>query len=216
MDIINLSLDKRGKKDNLRNSRVNGFIPAVIYGKNMKPILVLLNYKEFVKTFAKHSISSFIGIESKETELNGKTAVIKEIQKDPVTEKVIHIDFHEISMNDKIEIEASIHFIGKAEGIKLGGILEPLLRHILVKGYPKDIIDKIDVDVTHLNIGDIIHIKDINLPEGVEFMADLDTPVVMVAEPKVEEVAAATVAATEEQPTAAAAKSKPQQGQSKN
>lgn len=190
MGIINLNVETRKKEDNLKTIRKHGVIPGVLYGKKMGSLMVLLNYKEFLKTFANHSISSFININSKEERVNGKTVVIKEIQKDPVTENVIHIDFHEISMNEKIEIEAAIHFIGKPEGVKLGGILEPILRHIIIKGYPKDIIDTINIDVASLNIGDIIHVRDLNLGENIEIIAEEDAAIVTVAEPAVEEVSA--------------------------
>ncbi len=190
MEIINLNVSTRSKEDNVKSLRKQGLIPAVIYGRNIGSLMVLLNYKDFIKTFTNHSISSFINIASKEDRVNGKTAVIKEIQKDSVTDNIIHIDFHEVSMDEKIEIEATIHFIGKPEGVKLGGILEPLMRHIAIKGYPKDIIDTINIDVSSLKIGDIIHVKDLKLGEGIEIMADEDAPIVTVAEPVVEEVVA--------------------------
>ena len=76
------------------------------------------------------------------------------------------------------------------EGVKLGGILEPLMRHIAIKGYPKDIIDTINIDVASLQIGDIIHVKDLKLEGGIEIMVDEDAPIVTVAEPAVEEVIA--------------------------
>ncbi len=188
MEIINLNVDTRNEKDNVKSLRNQGLIPAVIYGRNLDSLRILLNYKDFMKTFANHSISSFINMASKEDKVNGKTAVIKEIQKDPVTDNIIHIDFHEVSMDEKIEIEAAIHFIGKPEGVKLGGILEPLMRHIAIKGYPKDIIDTINIDVASLQIGDIIHVKDLKLEGGIEIMVDEDAPIVTVAEPAVEEV----------------------------
>jgi large subunit ribosomal protein L25 len=190
LEIINLNVNSRNKEDNVKSLRKQGLIPAVIYGRNLDSLRISLNYKDFIKTFANHSISSFINIASKEDGINGKTAVIKEIQKDPVTDNIIHIDFHEVSMDEKIEIEAAIHFIGKPEGVKLGGILEPLMRHIAIKGYPKDIIDTINIDVASLQIGDIIHVKDLKLSDGIEIMADEDAPIVTVAEPAVEEVVA--------------------------
>ncbi|MDA8273257.1 MAG: 50S ribosomal protein L25 [Deltaproteobacteria bacterium] len=190
MEIINLNVDTRNEKDNVKSLRNQGLIPAVIYGRNLDSLRILLNYKDFIKTFANHSISSFINMASKEDKVNGKTVVIKEIQKDPVTDNIIHIDFHEVSMDEKIEIEAAIHFIGKPEGVKLGGILEPLMRHIAIKGYPKDIIDTINIDVASLQIGDIIHVKDLKLEGGIEIMVDEDAPIVTVAEPAVEEVIA--------------------------
>ena len=195
MEIINLNVEARKKENNLKSLRKEGIIPGVLYGKKIGSLIILLNYKEFLKAFAKHSVSSFINLVSKEDGVNGKTVVIKEIQKDPLTDNIIHIDLHEISMDEKIEIEASVHFIGKPEGVKLGGILEPLMRHIAIKGYPKDIIDTINIDVSSLKIGDIIHVRDLKLGENIEIMAEEDAAIVTVAEPAVEEVSAAAPAA---------------------
>ena len=205
MEIINLNVEARKKENNLKSLRREGIIPGVLYGKKIGSLIVLLNYKEFIKAFTKHSVSSFINLISKEDDVNGKTVVIKEIQKDPVTDNIIHIDLHEISMDEKIEIEASIHFVGKPEGVKLGGILEPLMRHIAIKGYPKDIIDTINIDVSALKIGDIIHVKDLKLGENIEIMAEEDAAIVTVAEPTVEEVSAAAPAAEGETAAAPAA-----------
>ncbi len=206
MEIINLNIEGRKKKDSLRLLRKQGLIPGILYGKQTGSLMVLLNYKDFLKAFAKHSISSFINIMSnEEAGVNGKTAVIKEIQKDPVTDEIIHIDLHEISMDEKIEIEAAIHFTGKSEGVKLGGILEPLMRHIAIKGYPKDIIDTINIDVSGLKIGDIVHVRDLNLGDKIEIMAEDDAAIVTIAEPTVEEVSAEAPAAEgETAPTATA------------
>ncbi len=211
MEIINLNVETRKKKDNLKTLRKQGIIPGVLYGKKMDSLVVLLNYKEFLKTFAKHSISSFVNIISKEDNVNGKTAVIKEIQKDPVTDNIIHIDLHEISMDEKIEIESVIHFTGKPEGVKLGGILEPLMRHITIRGYPKDIIGTINIDVSALKIGDIIHVKDLNLGENIEVMVEEDAAIVTVAEPTVLEVSAEAPAAGSETAPAAPAAASTQQ-----
>jgi len=198
LEIINLNIEARKKENNLKSLRKEGIIPGVLYGKKIGSHTILLNYKEFLKAFAKHPVSSFIKLVSKEDGVNGKTAVIKEIQKDPVTDSIIHIDLHEISMDEKIEIEASVHFVGKPEGVKLGGILEPLMRHIAIKGYPKDIIDTINIDVSGLKIGDIIHVRDLKLGENIEIMADEDAAIVTVAEPTVEEISAAAPAAESE------------------
>lgn len=207
MDIINLNIEIRKKENNLKALRKNGLIPAVLYGKKTGSHIILINYKEFLKAFAKHSISSFINILSNEAGVNGKMAVIKEIQKDPVTDGIIHVDLHEISMDEKIEIEAVIHFNGKPEGVKLGGILEPLMRHIAIKGYPKDIIDTVNIDVSGLNIGDIIHVGDLNLGDKIEIITEKDAAIVTVAEPTVEEVSASAEVVESETAAQAAATS---------
>ena len=197
MELISLNVAVRQKKDNIKTMRRVGFIPAVLYGKNISPVILSLNAKDFYLTFSKHPKTSFINLASENSDVNGKTVVIKDIQKDPVKDNIIHLDFHEVSMDEKIEIEALIHFVGKPEGVKLGGILEPILRHITIKGLPKDIVDVINIDVSALKIGDIIHVKDLKVPEGLEIDADEDAAVVTVAEPTVEEVITTVIESAE-------------------
>jgi large subunit ribosomal protein L25 len=209
LEKVNLNINLRQKTENVKSLRKNGFIPGIIYSKHSSPVSISLNSKEFYKTFSKSSISSFIDVTSDKKEINGKTAVIKEIQKDPVKDNVIHIDFHEVLMNEKIEIEAALHFIGKAEGIKLGGILEPLMRHIIISGFPKDIVDVINVDVSNLQVGDILHASDLKIGEGLEIITDPEAAIVMIAEPNVEEVTQNVVEEKSETAEQAAA-SKPQ------
>jgi large subunit ribosomal protein L25 len=196
VEIINLNVNLRQKKENNKSLRKHGFIPAVVYGKHIQPIIISLNSKDFYKTLSQHSTSSFINLVSEEKDVNGKTTVIKEIQKDPVKDNIIHVDFHEVSMNEKIEMEVAIHFIGKPEGVKLGGILEPLMRHITISGFPKDIVDVINLDVSSLKIGDIIHARDLKVGEGLEIIADKDAAIVTIAEPAVEEAVAQPVEET--------------------
>ncbi len=188
MELISLNVAIRQKKDNIKTMRRVGFIPAVLYGKNILPVILSLNAQDFYLAFSKYPKTSFINLASENSDINGKIVVIKDIQKDPVKDNIIHLDLHEVSMDEKIEIEALIHFTGKPEGVKLGGILEPILRHITIKGLPKDIVDVINIDVSALKIGDIIHVKDLKVPEELEIDADGNAAVVTVAEPTVEEV----------------------------
>ena len=126
-------------------------------------------------------------------------ALIQEVQHHPVTQKVLHVDFHGVSANEELESSIPIEPIGEALGVKsFGGILEQLMRSMSIKCLPKDLPEIINVDVTALNIGDSLHVKDIVLPAGVAAVDDADVTVFLVAEPNV----AVEPTATAEAPTA--------------
>jgi len=129
--------------------------------------------------------------------LDNIPVLIKEVQKDVVTEELLHIDFHRVNMKKEVTVQVPFDFIGKAEGIKTGGVVEPILREITVKCLPTNIPQSIEVDITALNIGDSIHLSTIKAPSGTIFLFDLDETVITVAAPKVEAVPE-PVAETEE------------------
>jgi large subunit ribosomal protein L25 len=129
-------------------------------------------------------------------------AMIQQVQHDPVSGSVLHIDFHSVKMDEEITAQVVVEAQGDAEGVKAGGLLEQSMRSIEVSCMPKDLPEVIKVDVSALTIGDSIHVGQISLPAGVEALSDKELTVFLVAAPTVqeeEEAVAATVegAATE-------------------
>lgn len=167
--------------------RRKGFIPAVIYRGNQKPIHISVDPKVLEKTL-RSGLHTLLKLEVEGGgEPTGEVAIIKEIQREPVFDKYIHAELVMIDLNKPMEIEVGLEFRGTAPGVTLGGILQPLMRQIEVRCLPADLPRHIEVDVSELKIGDVIHIKDIKMPEGVKCLEDPDAPVVMVAAPEVEE-----------------------------
>ncbi len=114
-------------------------------------------------------------------------AVVKEVQASPVTGEYLHIDFYEISLNEEIVVNVPVEVTGKSKGVERGGFLQ-LVRHELeVSCLPTDMPDKIEVDVSSLDIGDSIHIRDVDLGDRVRILADTALTVVTVVPPTVEE-----------------------------
>ncbi len=181
-----------------RKLKARGIVPAVVYGGREKPEPLQLLRRDLA-TVLSHASGENILVElSIAGEGNTRMAMVQEVQHSPVGGEVLHVDFHAVSMDETIEADIPIEASGTANGVKnFGGLLEQNLRQLAVQCLPRDLPDKITVDVSNMNIGDSIHVKDISLPEGVSAKVPAELTVFSVLEPTVEEepVAAAEVAA---------------------
>ena len=138
-----------------------------------------------------------------------KLSLIKELQIQPLTGKFFHADFYEVDMNKKLEFEVTLNFTGKAIGVENGGELQHIKREVKVLCLPADLPDHIDVDITGIDIGHSIKVKDIKLPEGLTYLDTLDAAVVSVAAIKVVKVEAAEAVAVEGEAAPAAVAAEP-------
>lgn len=183
--------NKTGRGES-RRARVDGFIPAVIYGKGIDTTHLLLGEKEIKKTLHRVSGESVLMTLRIEGEKAGPyPVIIKEIQEDPATSRILHIDFKSISLTEKIKIKVPVSAKGESPGVKAGGILEYILREIEVECLPKDIPEKIEINISALEIGDTVHIKDLTFASGVVPVEDKEGSVLSIVPPKAEEVAPA-------------------------
>ena len=197
METRNLEISSRettGKGEAGRLKR-RGAIPAVFYGAGKKTVSITLNPKEFMEAIDTDAgINTLITLNAKDNkELDKKVVILKDKQLDPITKKLIHLDLYEIVMDKMIEVDIPVVCLGKPIGIEKGGILQIVQREIKVECLPTNIPEKIEIDVSPLDIGDAIHIKDITAPEGVSFKFETNFTIVTVASPMKEEVAAAAV-----------------------
>lgn len=164
-------------------------IPGIVYGKGRDALMVTLPAREFLRTVSGQSTSNLIV----DLQIEGETTVktlIREIQVDPVTGIVMHVDLNEISLTDKIEVEIPIELDGVPVGVKnSGGILQHPIRSLSIKCLPQDMPEVVRLDVSQLEIGDAIKVESLGF-ENVEIMADPETTLASVIPPtKVEEVA---------------------------
>jgi large subunit ribosomal protein L25 len=187
---INATVRKKTGNGPARVLRRDGRIPAVLYGPQTEPVLLSVNVKELELILKKSSIGSVI------LELviqNGKKvtkpAMIKEFQSHPVSGQFLHIDFYEIDMQRKINVMIPITTTGISKGVELGGLLQIIRREIEVFCMPGDIPEAFEIDITDLDIGDSVHVDEIQLGDNIEKAADVNFTVVTVLSPKVEEVA---------------------------
>ncbi|MBA7548403.1 hypothetical protein ES705_40860 [subsurface metagenome] len=114
--------------------------------------------------------------------------MIKEVQRDPVKRDYLHVDLFEISLKKELEVDIPIHLVNTPIGVTEGGILQHVRREVKVSCMPDDLVDKIDVDVSDLDIGQSLHIGDISFPSGLKSLEDVDVTVVTVVAPRVDEV----------------------------
>lgn len=180
--------------------KAQGLVPAVIYGGHEKPMNLSLNKREISNLLA-HATSEHVLVDleiADGSEKSSRLALIQEVQHHPLKRDVLHVDFHAVRADEKLHAEIPVEPFGEPAGVKnFGGILEIALHSIEVECLPKDLPEMIRIDVSGLNVGEAIHVKDLQLPEGVSVRADGDLTVVRVAAPKVEvePVAAAVTAA---------------------
>lgn len=177
-------------KGPVRRMRHDGSVPAVLYGHGDPSVLLGLPMHEFEMLLIQlrgHSpiVDIAVGDEP------ALRCVIKTLQRNPVTGKLLHVDFQKVHAGEKITIDVPVVLHGTPEGLKFGGILEYIRREVPVRATIDMIPEHFDIDVTHLNVGNSVHISDLNRPD-LDFALPLDSAIVTLLVPRKIEVAAAT------------------------
>jgi large subunit ribosomal protein L25 len=168
--------------------RARGFVPAVIYGGKDKPQPLQVSARDINAMMSQASGENVLVELEIAGESPSRTALVQEVQHSPVRGDIRHVDFHAISMDQMIQAEVPLGAVGTAIGVKtFGGLLEQSLRVLAIECLPSDLPDRITVDVSQMNIGDAIHVRDIQLPSGVTPKAQLDLTAFSVVAPVVEE-----------------------------
>lgn len=186
---------RRGPVKKLRS---NGKVPAVIYGRTTQPQSLEVGAKE-LSDLLSHSVSENILVD---LTINGdarprRLALVQEVQHHPLSRAILHVDFHEVTEDERVTITVPLETTGEPLGVKVGGgTLEHVLFKLKVRALPKDLPEAIVVDVSHLDLGKSIHIGEIQPPPGVEILGEKKVVVLAVAGPKTEEEAAAEEAVT--------------------
>ncbi|HET9417845.1 MAG TPA: 50S ribosomal protein L25 [Chthoniobacterales bacterium] len=179
----------------VRKLKARGIIPAVIYGAKQKPEPLQVSARD-ITTILSHASGENILVELEiDGEKGGRAAMLQEIQHSPLGDEILHVDFHAVSMDEMIEADVPLEAVGVPNGVKnFGGLLEQSLRSLTIECLPSDLPDRITVDVSALNIGDAIHVRDIKLPRGVTAQVQPDLTAFSVLAPAVEEVPVAAPA----------------------
>lgn len=199
MAMVDLTAARRHGRGSAQCRKVlaRGRIPGVLYGKRLETRSIEFDRRELEKFLAAARRGTVVvrlnvrdGEESKEA-----YTVLKEVQTDPATDRVIHVDFYEVAFGEKFRVEIPLRVKGKAAGIEQGGILEQVVRTLEVECVPSKVPEFLELDVSALGIGDSLHLRDVGFPEGVHPVEkDLALTVVSVHAPRVEEVVSATAA----------------------
>lgn len=172
-------LKTRGYLNELKRS---GFVPGTVYGKGIDNQPISLDLRQLSRVFQSHGSR---GLFSLEIEGKGKPvmAVVREIQRHPINGQVVHVDFWQVRMDEKINNTVGIVIIGEEELLRKGGIMQAGSKEIEVSCLPQDIPESFTCDVSELEIGEKITVADLKVPADVEIISDPDTLIVTVLAP---------------------------------
>lgn len=197
METLEIQANARaaGGKNQARRLRRSGKIPAILYGPKTQAVALELDKKDFSTRVALLQGSHLVRLKSSVPALAEKVALVKEMQFHPISGDVTHADLYEVDLAAKIQVQVPLRFVGKAAGVTRGGILQPIVREVEVECLPMDIPGFFNVDVSALDIGDSIHVEEIQMPADVTLVFESNFAVVTVVTPTVEEVPAAAAPA---------------------
>jgi large subunit ribosomal protein L25 len=195
---------ERSGKEQAKKLRQNGQIPAVVYGGHKEPVAITVERKAVSDLIQKsdHGIRSIFLLKMSGTDQQ-RHAMIKEMQMDPISRRMTHIDFVRVVMDELVRVSVPVNITGNSIGVKEGGILDWQLRELHVECLPNAIPDKIDVDITNLGGHEQVRVSDLQLPEGVKVAEDTHRVIVGVTSPRAEivpEVAAVDATAVVAEP----------------
>ena len=186
--VLNAELRDKTGKEIAKKLRAKGMIPAIFYGPHAETISLMVDPKDLAKTLkteAGENVLIDLNIR-KGDHSEQKVVMVKDLQLDPLRGTTLHTDFYEVAMDEMVTVEVPIHLVGKPEGLKMGGILEQIRRTIQIQCLPGDIPKGIDVDVSPLEIGDSIHVREISAG-NVKILFETNFTIATVVPPAVEE-----------------------------
>ena len=190
MEIIELKAEARsmtGKKG-AKACRNNGQLPGVLYGRGSETTPLAVYPKQLDSALHTHAGANVIiklAFEGKSEPVN---VIVKDLQVDNIRGVMRHVDFHRISLDEKIRSSIRFKVVGDSPGLKEGGVLEHIMWDLEVECLPLDIPDYIEADISELEIGDSISVSQVSVPEGVEIISAPDAKIMHVVAPRVEEV----------------------------
>ncbi|MBD0384546.1 50S ribosomal protein L25 [Paenibacillus sedimenti] len=175
---------KETTKSDIKQLRSQGKIPGVVYGKKVQSTVIAIDQKELLALLRTnpHAI-----VEMDMPDGGGKQPVmINEVQRGKVHRELLHVDFHQINMDEPVKTVVTLEFTGEAEGIKEGGILQIQLHDLEIRCLPNQIPNSIPVDITNLGLGENLLVYQISVPAGIEVKSDLNDLVVTILAPQKE------------------------------
>ena len=182
---LNANIRKESGKGVARSLRRSGRIPAVLYSKGESTSISLspINVRKLI--MLGHAESTLIDLKLEgPDDKSDKIAILRDYQKDPLTGELLHADFFEVSMDEKIRVTVPVELTGKTPaGVVEGGLLQLVTREVEIECLPSIIPDNLLADASALGIGESLHIRDINIPEGVRFVSDPEQVVLTIAAP---------------------------------
>lgn len=200
MERIELTARLREKtgKSAARKTRVHAdLVPAVCYGKDSKPVHIEVSISHLKRAISTpHKVNTVINLQiASPKETVEKMVLLKDIQRDPIGSKIIHLDFIEVRNDRPVRVRIPVILVGRAKGVAEGGIMQQIIRELEMRCLPQEIPVAIEHDVTEMGIGDALHVKDLKIPENASLLVDKDMTVAVVVEVKEEGAGGPAVAA---------------------
>jgi large subunit ribosomal protein L25 len=189
LEILNLKASQREAVGNgpSRVLRREGKIPAILYGPKTEPIKLAIDKLDLEPVFKSGAVAQKL----LKLDIDGggasRNVMIKEMQKHPVSRSLLHLDFYEVTMDQKLKVMVPVVTTGKSVGVEMGGMLQIIRRELEVLCLPNQVPENITIDVSDLEIGDSLHVEDLLLEEDVEVLADVNFTILTVLSPKAEE-----------------------------
>jgi len=186
--VLEVSRRQTTGKETAKKLRRDGKLPAGVYGGHRDPVSITVDAKALSDLIRKsdHGVRSVFLLKMADSDQK-RHAMIKDLVVDPISRKMQHVDFVRVVMDEKVRVAVPVHAEGTAAGVKLGGMLDFQIREIHVECLPGQIPDEIKVDVTELNIGDVVRIADLKLPEGAKVLEEEEKVVLSVHGRRAEE-----------------------------
>ncbi|MGG1550428.1 50S ribosomal protein L25 [Paenibacillus ferrarius] len=174
---------KEATKSEIKQLRAKGKIPAVVYGEKVASTVITVDWKD-VQTVLRTNPHAIIDLSI--ASAGTQPVMINEIQRNPMSREVLHIDFHQINMNEPIKTVVALEFTGDAVGAREGGIVQVQMHEVDIRCMPNQIPTSIAVDISSLGLGDNLHVSQISVPAGVEMKSDPNDIVVTILVPQKE------------------------------
>jgi large subunit ribosomal protein L25 len=170
-------------KSAVKKIRRQGGIPAVLYGKDVESIPLTISLKDWEKLRKRLKRNAILKMELPgSAETGARPVMVKNVQRAVIGDRINHIDFLQVSMERKVEVEIPIYLTGEAKGLVNGGIIEQHLRTVMAECLPSQIPEKVDIDITNLDIGDSVHVHEISI-EGVKLLENPGVAIVTLIPP---------------------------------
>lgn len=191
LELIDLKAELRQDtgKGKARTLRRNKRLPAIVYGSKMDNIMLSLDTVEFDTIIRENGMQGvFIKLVVDGDDKTSKTVMLKEVQMDVFQKEYLHVDMHEIDLDTKVTVSVPVRVVGESKGvIEERGVLQMVRRELEVLCKPADVPDDIPIDISALEIGDAVHVEEINLDENIEIPHDVDFTVLTIVPPTAEE-----------------------------
>lgn len=177
MEILELKAEKRTAKGSkaIRKLRGAGQIPAVLYGHKQDNVMLCLQEQDFTHVLHTGARMVRLTVDNKK-----ESALIKEVQYDNIADRVIHIDFSRIDLDEKVRLRVPIELVGESIGVKEGGMLTHVMKDMEIECLPTAIPEKIKVNISELGMGKVIHVKEIPAMKGIQYLSDAESVIASI------------------------------------